>query len=237
MSFLDRLLGRSAGADARTGSGPDALVERWALGADDVAAGLGPGGRFVVAVLGESLAGGQVSPWLGHEPGRADLAAVLSAVGEEPWAADILADLEAPLASGRPGSVSSETRARWHDLLVATARDATDLLPDRDPLHLEAEQVWRTAARGVQEWRADQLDPDAALRQVRWFPGCATRTSVGYADPLGLATVRRAVEEHRWSEEEWQALEPAVVVAGRSVDPLVWRLSSLSFAARALAGR
>ena len=105
--------------------------------------------------------------------------------------------------------------------------------PDADGLGplLAAVGEEPVVAASVQPWRVVQLAPDRAFGQVRWYPGCATRTLVGYADPLDLAAAQRAVSEHRGTDEEWQALRPAQEVADREVDPLTWRLSSLAFAA------
>lgn len=235
MSLLDRLLGRRSdpAAPAPPPVPVDDGLEEWVAAAERACAGLGPAGRLVVAVLGESLVEPPSSPWFGHEPTHPGLADLLGALDEDPAAAGALAGAEAGLAGRRLGVLSDATRARWRSTVEAALRDpaATVVLPDRDPVHREAEHVWRTAAAGVQPWRGVQLDPDRALGQVRWYPGCATRTVIGYSDPLGLAAVQRSVEEHRYSAEEWQALLPADELSRREVDPVVWRLSSLAFAA------
>lgn len=234
MSLLDRLRGRRSDPATPAPQPPpvDDGLDRWVDAAEHECAGLGPAGRVVVAVLGESLLHPPTSPWFGHEPTTDGLARLLSAVGEDPAAAAPLAAAESPLAGRRTGVPSAAALARWRAVVDAALGDpaASAALPDRDDVHLEAERVWRVAAAAVQPWRAVQLDPDRALGQVRWFPGCTTRASIGYADPLGVASVQRAVEEHRFSEEEWQALLPAADLAGRTVDPLAWRLSSLTFA-------
>ncbi|GAA5106700.1 hypothetical protein GCM10023339_03950 [Alloalcanivorax gelatiniphagus] len=234
MSLLDRLLGRSADPPLPRQDPPpvDDGLEAWVATAERVGAGLGAGGRAVVAVLGESLVHPPTSFWFGYEPTTSGLADLFSAVGETTDAAAELTTAEADLAGRRAGRLSEATRARWQAFVEQALGDpdAAALLPGRDDAHREAEQVWRTAAAGVQSWRAVQLDPHRALGQVRWYPGCATRTFIGYSDPLGLASVQRAVEEHRYSEDEWQALRPADELERRAVDPLAWRLSSLSYA-------
>lgn len=240
MSLLHRLLGGSSGPQQSTTDAPvvDDGLERWVVTAEQACAGLGPAGRLVVALLGESLADPPTSFWFGYEPSSDGLADLLRAVGEDPAAAVTLTAAETELAGRRLGVLSDDTRQRWRQTVDAALLDpaASAALPQRDELHREAEVVWRTAAAGVQSWRAVQLDPDRALGQVRWYPGCRTRTLVGYADPLGLAAVERSAREHRPSAEEWQALLPAEEIGRRDVDPLAWRLSSLAFVA-ARAGR
>lgn len=240
MSLLDRLLGRSADPPLSREDPPpvDDALEAWVATAERVGAGLGAGGRAVVAVLGESLVHPPTSFWFGYEPTTSGLADLFSAVGEPTDAAAELTTAEADLAGRRAGVLSEATRARWQTVVEQALRnpDAAAVLPGRDDGHREAEQVWRTAAAGVQAWRAVQLDPDRALSQVRWYPGCATRTFIGYSDPLGLAAVERSVREHRFSEEEWQAIVPAEEIGPRDVDPLAWRLSSLSYAIASSAG-
>lgn len=235
MSLLDRLLGRSSDPAMPASAPPpvDDGLEQWVVTAVQTCADLGLAGRLVVAVLGESLVHPPSSPWFGHEPTSSGLADLLAALGEDPGAAGALAAAESGLAGRRIGVLSDATRERWRATVEAVLLDpaATTALPERDELHREAEQVWRTAAGGVQSWRAVQLDPDRALGQVRWYPGCDTRTFIGYSDPLGLAMVQRAVREHRSTDAEWQALRPAEEVVDREVDPLTWRLSSLAFAA------
>lgn len=239
MSLFDRLLGRSAGrrpsARQVAGSAVDDDLERWVTTAGGLSERLGPGGRLTVALLGESLLEGPPSPWFGYEPSAAGMEELLSALGEDPAAAAELTGSEVAMTGRRLGEPSPASRERWRAVLDAALRDPAvrDLLPERDAAHLEAEAVWRSAAASVQPWRAVQLHPDAALRQVRWYPGCATRTHLGYSDPLGLAAVERAVEEHRFSADEWQALRPADEASRRAVDPLAWRLSSLRFAVEA----
>lgn len=239
MSLFDRLLGRSeAPRPAADAPSVDDGLEKWVVTAMRTCADLGPGGRLAVAVLGESLAHPPASPWLGHEPTAPGLADLLAALGEDPAAAAALTAAETGLAGRRLGVLTDATRESWRAMVDAVLRDpgATTVLPERDELHREAEQVWRTAAAAVQPWRAVQLDPDRALRQVRWYPGCATRTLIGYSDPLNLATVQRAVEEHRFTDTEWQALVPAEELDRRGTDPLAWRLSSLSYALESGAG-
>lgn len=240
MSLIDRLLGRAPTPSAPMGPPApepplDEDLERWVAAAERVSASLGAGGRLAVAVLGESLVGERASWWFGYEPSREGLAELFVALGEDPAAAGELIAIEAGMVGRRPGRLSSATRTRWREVVDAALRDrgAAAVVPERDDVHREAEQVWRDAAGSVQSWRAVQLDPDRALRQVRWYPGCSTRTFIGYSDPLGLGTVQRAVEEHRYSAEEWQALQSAEEMSRRVVDPLAWRLSSLSYAVRA----
>lgn len=235
MSLVDRLLGRSSEPPRPAVDAPpvDDGLEQWVVIAEQACADLGPAGRLVVTVLGESLAEPPTSFWFGHEPSGPGLADLLGALGEDPAAAARLTEAEAALAGRRRGVLSDTTRQRWREVVDAALRDpaAATLLPERDELHREAEQVWRTAAAGVQAWRAVQLDPDRALGQVRWYPGCRTRTFVGYSDPLNLASVERSVREHRPSEEEWRALAPVEDLERRDLDPLTWRLSSLAFVA------
>ena len=240
MSLLDRLLGRATDPPlpASPPGAVDPDLERWVETATVLSEGLGANGRLVVALLGESLTNGTASPWFGHEPTGTGLGDLLHAVGESRGAAEGLLAVEAGLAGRRPGTLSEPARTSWSARFEAAVHDAAErgTLPGRDDAHREAEQVWRTAAAGVQPWRAVQLDPDRALRQLRWYPGCPTRTSVGYSDPLGLAMVQRAVEEHRFSDEEWQAVGTADEVIRREVDPLAWRISSLSYAVERFAG-
>lgn len=231
---LARLLRRSSRAPATPEPAVtvDAALARWVDASLRLADDLGPGGRLVLAVLGESLVDGRPSCWFGYEPTRDGLAALLAALGEDPGAADALCELELGMAGRRLGAVPEGARERWTAFVAGAVRDpaATSLLPARDRAHLDAEEVWRRAAASVQPWRTVQLDPDGALGQVRWYPGCPTRTSIGYSDPLGLSSVQRAVREHRCSREEHQALLPASALEDLEVDPLTWRLSSLSFA-------
>lgn len=235
MSLLDRLLGRTSDKPMPSAVPPpvDDGLEQWVGTAVRTCADLGPSGRLVVAVLGESLVNPPSSPWFGYEPTRSGLADLLAAVGEDPAAAATLTAAETSLTGRRLGVLSEATRQHWRTTVEAVLHDpaATAELPERDELHREAERVWRAAAAGVQPWRAVQLDPDRALGQVRWYPGCDTRAFIGYADPLGLATVERSVREHRPSEEEWQALVPVEELERRDLDPLAWRLSSLAYAA------
>lgn len=241
MSLLDRLLGRTSDKPMPPAVPPpvDDGLEQWVGTAVRTCADLGPSGRLVVAVLGESLVNPPSSPWFGYEPTRSGLADLLAAVGEDPAAAATLTAAETGLAGRRLGVLTDATRTSWRATVDAVLRDpaATIALPERDEHHREAEEVWRTAAAGVQPWRAVQLDPGRALGQVRWYPGCDTRAFIGYADPLGLATVERSVREHRPSEEEWKALKPADELVRREVDPLAWRLSSLAFAVTGQGGR
>ncbi|MCF6376049.1 hypothetical protein L2K70_00350 [Nocardioides KLBMP 9356] len=236
MSLLDRLLGRSSDPPPPAADPPpvDDGLEQWVVTALQACADLGPAGRLVVAVLGESLADPPSSPWFGHEPTASGLADLLGALGEDPARTEPLLAAEAGLAGRRLGVLSDSTRESWRATVQAVLRDpaAIAALPERDQRHREAEQVWRTAAARVQPWRAVQLDPDRALGQVRWYPGCDTRTFIGYSDPLGLAAVQRSVQEHRFSDEEWQALVPVEELHRHAVHPLAWRLSSLAFAAR-----
>jgi hypothetical protein len=240
VSLIDRLLGRTT--DRPLPPSPPVAVdpdlEQWVETATALSDGMGVNGRLVVALLGESLAGGTASPWFGHEPHETGLGDLLDAVGESRDAADGLLAIESGLASRRPGALTETTRTAWRSRVEAAVRDAAEhgTLPGRDAAHLEAEQVWRAASAAVQPWRAVQLDPDGALGQIRWYPGCTTRTVIGYADPLGLAMVQRAVQEHRYSDEEWQALGPADELVRREVDPLVWRISSLSYVVAQVAG-
>lgn len=235
MSLLDRLLGRTSDKPMAPAVPPpvDDGLEQWVVTAVRTCADLGPAGRLVVAVLGESLVHPPSSPWFGYEPTGSGLAELLAAVGEDSAAAATLTAAETGLAGRRLGVLTDATRETWRATVEAVLRDpsASAALPERDEHHREAEEVWRRAAAGVQPWRAVQLDPDRALGQVRWYPGCGTRTLIGYSDPLRVASVQRAVEEHRFSEEEWKALQPADELVRREVDPLVWRLSSLAFVA------
>lgn len=235
MSLLDRLLGRTPDKPLPPAVAPpvDEGLEQWVLTAERACADLGPAGRLVVAVLGESLADPPTSPWFGYEPTTSGLAELLDAVGEGPAVAERLTAAETALVGRRVGVLSDATRERWRATVQEVLSDvsATTALPERDEHHREAEEVWRTAAAGVQPWRSVQLDPDRALGQVRWYPGCPTRTFIGYSDPLGLAAVERAVREHRPSDEEWQALAPVEDLDRRHPDPLAWRLSSLAHAA------
>lgn len=237
MNLIGRLLRRSPSPAQPVATDPplDDDLERWVATAERVSTSLGAGGRLAVAVLGEDLVGGPASPWFGYEPSREGLAELLAALGEDPAAAGELTVVEAAMVDRRLGRLSSDTRTRWRGVVAAALRDpdAATAIPGRNDVHRNAEQVWRVAAGSVQSWRAVQLDPDRALRQVRWYPGCSTRTLIGYSDPLGLGMVQRAVEEHRYSAEEWRALQPAAEMSGRVVDPLAWRLSCLSFAVQA----
>lgn len=239
MSLFARLLRRPPrpASPAPTVLVDDAL-EAWVDAALRLAGRVGPGGRMVLAALGESLVDGRPSHWFGHEPTTDGLAPLLKAVGDDAAVAKEVCELEADMSGRRLGVVSEGTRARWSAFATDAARDpeAASLLPERGPLHLAAEEVWRLAAASVQPWRAVRLDPDRALGQVRWYPGCPTRAFVGYSDPLNLAAVQRAVREHRGTDEEWQALLPAQEVADQEVDPLAWRLSSLAFAVSAPPG-
>ena len=216
----------------------DDALESWVDSALGLAGRLGSGGRLVLAALGETLVDGGPSYWFGYEPTTDGLAALLTAVGEDPAVAREVCEREVDMAGRRLGVVSEDSRARWSAFVADAVRDpeAAALLPERDPLHREAEDVWRRAAASVQPWRAVQLAPDRALGQVRWYPGCPTRAFVGYSDPLNLAAVQRAVREQRGTDEEWQALLPAQEVADQEVDPLAWRLSSLAFAVSAPPG-
>lgn len=208
-------------------------VEAWVEVATGLMDRLGAPGGLVVALLGEALVDDHRPWWFGHEPSGSGLGDLLRAVGEEPDAADALLAAEATLVGRRVGRPSDAARVRWRASVTAAVSNPAlaDLLPARDPVHEEAERVWRAAAATQQPWRATRLDPGRALRQVRWFPGCETRTLIGYADPLGLASAQRSVSEHRWSAEEDAGLRPAAEIGDRSVDPLAWRLSALRFAA------
>ncbi|MCY7402985.1 MAG: hypothetical protein LH477_18905 [Nocardioides sp.] len=210
----------------------DDALERWVAAAEEVCSRLGPGGRAAIAVLGESLVDATASPWFGYEPSARDLAALLGALDEDPAAGDELVAIEAGMVARRLGNLSDPSRTRWLEVAEAAVQDpcAQAALPERVESHREAERVWREAAAAVQDWRAVALDPDLALRQVRWYPGTPTRTFIGYADPLNLRMVQRAVEEHRFSREEWDALQPVAEMLENLVDPLSWRLSSLAFA-------
>lgn len=237
MSALDRLLRRfrkdtDADPAAAAEREVDGALERWVVFAEDAYARSGPSGRLVVSLLGESLVEDRPSPWFGYEPLHAPLAGLLAALDEDPDGLTDLLAVEAGLAGRRLGALSESTRARWRELVLSALANAHAAeLPERDETHREAERVWREAASAVQDWRAVQLDPDGALRQLRWYPGCPTRTRIGYSDPLNLAMVQRAVEEHRYTPEEWRALEAAAELLDRPVDPLTWRLSSLARAA------
>jgi hypothetical protein len=239
VSLIDRLLRRRSdtSAPAPEPAPVDDGLEEWVAAAEQACAGLGPAGRLVVAVLGESLVEPPSSPWCGHEPTERGLADLLAALDEDPAAAGAITRAEGGLAGRRLGVLSDATRAHWRSTVEAALLDpaATVALPKRDAVHREAERVWRAAAAGVQSWRTVQLTPDRALGQVRWYPGCPTRTFIGYSDPLGLASVQRSVEEHRYSAEEWRALLPAEL-SRRAVDPVAWRLSSLAFAVESRRG-
>src|SRR6476469_3950496 len=125
----------------------DDALEHWVDASPRLADDLGAGGRLLLAVLGESLTGGRASSWFGHEPTRVGLQALLVALDEDPGAADGLCDLELGLADRRLGAVSEVSRARWSAFATEAVRDpaAARVLPGRDPLHREAEEVWRRA--------------------------------------------------------------------------------------------
>ena len=217
--------------DGRRGVTVDADLAGWAETAGRLDDRLGLGGRLLVAVLGESLATSSTSYWFGYEPQRAGLDAVLTALGEDARSLDELLAVEQGMVGRRLGVLGIEARERWRRHLVKVATEARSslTLPERTQEHLAAESAWRDAAAAVQRRRVVQLAPDRALRQVRWYPGCPTRTLIGYADPLGLATVQRAVSEHDYSAAEDHALRVAASVPEGPVDPTAWRLSSLRF--------
>lgn len=236
-SLLGRLLGRPRTVQPAEPSVPpvDDVLERWVDTAVGLMDGMGPDGRLVLALLGDALVDGTGPWWFGYEPSSAGLSDLLAALGEDPTAAHVLVDAEAALRGRRAGRLSEEAHARWCAVAAAAVRDPSlaDALVaqrDRDPVHREAETLWRAAARTQPPWRATRLDPDRALRQLRWYPGCPTRTHIGYSDPLGLAAAARSVSEHRWSAEEEAGLRLARQASDRGVDPLVWRLSCLRFA-------
>lgn len=233
MSLLSRLVRRRSGRPAAPAppAPVDDALEAWVDEVLRLSGQVGPGGRLVMAVLGKSLADGRPSYWFGYEPTQDGLARLLAALGEDPVVAREVREREVDMAGRRLGAISERSRARWSAFIVDAVGDpgAARLLPARDEVHLVAEEVWRCAA-ATQSWRGVQLDPGDALGQVRWYPGCPTRAYIGYADPLNLSSVQRALHEHRGTDEEWQALRRAQDVVDREVDPLAWRLSSLAFA-------
>lgn len=229
-----RLFGRSRRPRTQAAVVPptDPDLVRWVDTARTVSTRLGVGGRLAVALLGESLLRDEPAPWFGYEPTAQGAADLLAALGEEPASLEPLLAVEHGMVSRRLGSMPSDVRAHWRDTVAAAAAEARASwdAPPRTPEHLEAEAVWREAASAIQGGRAVRLQPDRALVQLRWYPGCATRTHIGYADPLDLATVQRAVQEHRWTQSEWDAVDRASAAASVAVDPVGWRLSAMTFA-------
>lgn len=192
-------------------------------------------GRLAVSLLGESVATGRTSSWFGHEPDAAALADLLVALGEPSAAArpaaEELAAAEQGFRDRRPVVVPDPLARTWRDLLAGDLDSArAQSLPQRAEPHREAERVWRAAAAAVSPRRSTQLTPDLALTQLRWFPGCRTRTGHGYSDPLNLGHTTRSAQEHLSSGPELEALDPAWAVSSRGVDPLDWRLSCLAYA-------
>src|SRR5687767_10479799 len=136
MSLLHRLLGRSSGPRQPATDAPivDDGLERWVATAEQACAGLGPAGRLVVALLGESLADPPTSFWFGYEPSSSGLTGLLRAVGEDAAAAATLAAAETALVGRRLGVLSDATRDRWRQTVEAALLDpaASAALPERD---------------------------------------------------------------------------------------------------------
>ena len=219
--------------DAAVEAAPvDQDLVAWVSLAGRVADRLGPGGSLAVALLGETLARGRPAYWFGYEPDEAGLRQLMRALHEpDDWVGDLVS-LESRMAGRRVGEVPAQLRAEWQGRLAAAATAAREagVLPPRDAAHLAAEAAWRQAAAEIDPGRANRLDPASALAQIRWYPGCSTRTFIGYSDPLNLSTVYRIVREHHGSAVERQALARASDVADAPVDATSWRLSSLRFA-------
>lgn len=220
-----------------TGARPTEVVDddlvAWAVVAADVADRLRPAGAFAVALLGESLTRPRPSAWFGYEPDEAGLVGLLSRLGEDDVDVARLLAAEAPLSGRHLGVVPDEVADAWRQRLSDAARQAVAAgpLPDRSPAHLHAATVWDAAASAASEPPMVRLDPSVALSQLRWFPGVATRTFIGYSDPLNLSTVERATDEAGASAAQREAQAAARRVFEERVDPLRWRLSSLAYAA------
>lgn len=219
------------GVDPVLPADPD--LPGWAETATELADRLGPAGSFVVTLLGESLTRPRPTSWFGYAPDAEGLDQLLSSLGETGVDAAALLEAEISLRGRHLGSVPAEVASAWRSRLSesATRVRGAGVLPERDSVHVSAEEIWIAAARQASAPPMVLLDPLWALSQVRWFPGVATRTFVGYSDPLNLSTVQRSTLEAGLTRAQHDALAQAQQVVDRPVDPLRWRLSCLAFAA------
>lgn len=224
---------RRPAAEVRPTEVVDDDLVAWAVVAADLAGRLRPAGAFAVALLGESLTRPRPSAWFGYEPDDAGLAALLSRLGEDDVDVAGLLAAEVPLAGRHLGRVPDEVADAWRRRLSDAAQRvvAEGSLPDRSPVHRHAATVWDAAASVASEPPMVRLRPSVALSQLRWFPGVATRTFIGYSDPLDLSTVERATGEAGTTAAQREAQAAARRVVEERVDPLEWRLSSLAYAA------
>ena len=205
----------------------------WAETAADLADRLGPAGSFVVSLLGESLTRPRPTLWFGYAPDGEGLEELLCALGEPGVDTAALLQAEISCRGRHLGSVPEELASAWRSRLSdsATRVQSAGLLPTRDSAHVSAEEVWVASARQASAPPLVLLDPHWALSQARWFPGVATRTFIGYSDPLNLSTVQRSAGEAGLTMARHDALAQAQQVVDREVDPLRWRLSCVAFAA------
>lgn len=212
---------------------PDRDLVAWAEVAARVSDGLGLRGQFAVAVLGESLTRSRPTPWFGYAPDGEGLAALFAALGEGEVDTASLHDAEEPMRGRHLGSVPPALAAEWRQRLTESAARVVGegILPGRVDDHVRAEQIWVAAAPAASRRPLPQLDPAAALSQLRWWPGTGIRTHIGYSDPLNLSTVQRATTEAGLTGEERDAQAAAQAVVETPRDPLAWRLSSLAYAA------
>ena len=219
--------------DVRPTEVVDADLVAWAGVAAGVADRLRPAGAFAVALLGESLTRPRPSAWFGYEPDEAGLAALLARLGEDDVDVAGLLAAEVPLAGRHLGVVPDELADAWRQRLSDAARQvvAEGSLPDRSPAHQHAATVWDAAASVASEPPMVRLHPSVALSQLRWFPGVATRTFVGYSDPLDLATVERATGEAGTSPAPRAAPAPAPPGGAGPGAPPPGGRSSLAYAA------
>ena len=210
---------------------PDLVA--WADLAAQVADGLGPRGSFAVALLGESLTRPRPTPWFGYAPDADGLRGLFAALGEGDVDTASLLGAEEPLRGRHLGSVPAALATQWRQRLSESAARVVGEapLPGRVGDHVRAEEIWSVAAPVASRPPLPVLDPEAALSQLRWYPGVRTRTFVGYSDPLNLATVQRATTEAGLTSAEHDAQAAAQVAVEGPSDALAWRLSSLAHAA------